>query len=239
MAQYMTTTGSDEAALANLETAMQNVGSGAGTGETFLKIDDRTGAMTYGQERIPFPDGHRMVVGLHGFRHGYIDMQGGQVVDRAVVPMVSQPTRPVPPGCRYGSYSKGGPRNVTEIELNSIDEPGFRLVFTAWGTSSANCIRNLLGEALQHARSPDGQAGFKHPVIVPRAGKYPLKGRPPSKEFPEGIAARDIWHFDYEIVDWLHVDGSTLLSTGARPAVEGNGAEEPAPWEDAEDDLPT
>lgn len=224
--QYLQPTGAAGDFLGNLRAALQGVGSGGGTGDTFLKVDDRTGGLTYGQERIPLPEGSRFVAGLQGFRHGYISMNGGQVEERNVVPMMAQPARPAPPGGRYGTYEGGGPRDVTEVELNSVDEPGFNLVYTAWGVSSANRVRNLLEQALNHVNTPDGQGGFVHPVIVPKAGMYR------SKKYK-----RDVWHFDFDVVDWLHTDGKTLLSQGGRPAVQdGNGR---APWEDEEvDDLP-
>ena len=115
--------------------------------------------------------------------------------------------------------------------MASIDEPGFNLTFTAWGISSANRVRNLLEQALNHAATPDGQAGFIHPVIIPKSGMYR------SKKY-----SRDVWHFDYVVVDWLHADGKTLLSAGARPAVTGNGGgsdadeDERAPWDDEDVD---
>lgn len=230
MSTYVQPVGLTGDYLANLRAARSSTGAGQGTGETFLKIDDRTGQMTYGQERVPLQDGHRFVVGLHGFRHGYIDMQGGQVVDRNVIPMVTG-ARPTPPGGKYGTYEGGGPRDVTECEMSSIDEPGFRLVFTAWGISSANRIGNLLEIAVVHAEGPEGRSGYVHPVIVPKAGKYY------SKKY-----SRDVWHFDFELVDWLHNDGETLLSdTGGKLEAQASNGGEAPPFDDdmtdAERDL--
>lgn len=221
MTSYMPALRNAGTIVANLRAARSDVGSGGGSGETYLKIDDRDGEMTFGQEQNPLPPDHKFVVGLHNFLHGYIDMRDGQVQERKVVPMAQQPDRPVPTG-GYGTYESGGPRNVTEIVLNSIDEPGFNLTFTAWGVSSANRIRNLLDAAILHSESPEGAGGYIHPVIEVRAGKYY------SKKFK-----RDVYHFDYTVVDWLHTDGSQLLSAhgGQIEQMNGNDGDAP-PWED-------
>lgn len=219
---YMPAIRDTRTVVGNLRQARSDVGSGGGTGETYLKVDDRGGAMTFGQEANPLPPNQRFVVGLHAFSHGYIDMRDGQVVERNVVPMAQQAQRPVPPN-GYGTYEQGGARDVTEVQLNSVDEPGFNLVYTAWGVSSANRIRNLLDAAILHAESPDGEAGFVHPVIVPKSSKYY------NKKFK-----RDVWHFDYDVVDWLHNDGKTLLSA------KGGGAPQEdarAPWEDDDEGM--
>ena len=223
-ANYMPAIRDTKTVVGNLKQARSDVGSGGGTGETYLKIDDRGGALTFGQEQNPLPPGGRFVVGLHAFAHGYIDMRDGQVSERRVVPMAQQSARPVPPN-GYGTYEQGGPRDVTEIQLNSIEEPGFNLVYTAWGVSSANRIRNLLDAAIVHCESPDGEAGFVHPVIIPKSGKYY------SKKFK-----RDVWHFDFDVVDWLHNDGATLLSSHGpvRSIEDAKGG--PAPWDDPDED---
>ena len=76
--QYLPAVAQIPQVLSNLRAARSDIGSGEGTGDTFLKVDDRSGALTFGQERIPLPAGHKFVVGLHAFSHGYIDMQGGR-----------------------------------------------------------------------------------------------------------------------------------------------------------------
>lgn len=204
--------------IGNLRAARSEVGSGEGTGDTFLKINDDNGAITFGQSQNPLPPDHKFVVGLHNFLHGYIDMRDGKVADRKVVSMAQQPQRPVPAG-EYGTFEKGGPRDVTELVLNSIDEPGFKLTFTAWGVSSANRIRNLLDTAILHTESPEGAGGYIHPVVIVKAGKYY------NKKFK-----RDVWHFDYDVVDWLHTDGTTLLSVGGE-AIEAPANDDAPPWE--------
>jgi hypothetical protein len=55
----------------NLRAAAATTGSGQG-GASFLKVDDRSGALVVGANRDPFPSKHRYVVGLHTFYHGYI-----------------------------------------------------------------------------------------------------------------------------------------------------------------------
>jgi hypothetical protein len=213
-------------AFTNLGAAALGVGS-AGTGDTFLKVDDRTGALTFGQERLPLPPGERHAVHTHNFRHGYIDMQGGQVVDRHVVSMAEHPDRPVP-AKGYGTF-QGGPRDVSEIVLHNIDQEGQPLTFTAWGKSSANRLRSLLIETKNHRDTPDGRAGYIHPVIIPKSSSYHQSAR----KLPDGteIPARTVHHFDYEIVDWLHADGKRLLKQHSSATAE-MAAREPAPWDD-------
>jgi hypothetical protein len=234
MTNYLPATAlNSKQAVENLRSAAAQVGSGTGTGETYLKVDDRSGRMTFGQEQSPFPPNHRMVVGLHTFTHGYLVMAGTKVVERHLVPMVSQPNRPV--ASVYATkFGQDGAKDVTEITLNSIDEPGFSLVFTAWSVSSANRVRNLLEQAVVHAETPEGAGGFVHPVIVPKSGHYPLKGFT-NQETGEVVPARDVHHFDFDIVDWLHTDGKTLLSQHGG-AIEAPNGEERAPWDDGEDE---
>jgi hypothetical protein len=56
----------------NLQAAATTIGAGSGTGATYLKIDDRTGACTFGANRDPVPMRHRFAVNLRSFAHGYI-----------------------------------------------------------------------------------------------------------------------------------------------------------------------
>jgi hypothetical protein len=236
--------------LDNLRNARMEVGSGAGTGDTYLKVNDKTGAITFGQEGNKLPPG-RWVVGLHGFMHGYVDMQDGKVRERVVIPMI-QDARPVPKGGsttkifqdprnraafevrnlgpgEYGTYEGGGPQDITEIVLNSLTEKGFRLTFTAWSKSSANRVGSLLEQAVVHAEGPDGAAGFVHPVIEVKASMY-----------YNSTYRRDVYHFDFDIVDWLHKDSESLLSKhGAKGAIEdvSDDDDETASWDDGEEEL--
>jgi hypothetical protein len=56
----------------NLQTAANTVGIGSGGGALYLKVDDRTGACTFGANRDPVPMKHRFAVNLRSFSHGYI-----------------------------------------------------------------------------------------------------------------------------------------------------------------------
>jgi hypothetical protein len=56
----------------NLRTAATTVGSGSGSGASYLKVCDRTGALTFGANRDPVPTRHRYAVNLRSFSHGYI-----------------------------------------------------------------------------------------------------------------------------------------------------------------------
>lgn len=224
MSNYLSTIGDFDAFAANLAAARNEVGSGPGAGDTYLKVDKQTGTLTFGKDNQELPPGHRFVVGLHEITHGYIVSSGpgGTMLERKMAPMAHGP-RPVPPGGKYGTYEGGGPRNATEIALSSIDEPGFKLTFTAWGPSNANRIGNLLDTALLHMRSPDGQRGFVHPVVAVRSGSYKHK------------TYGTIHHIDFDVVDWLSKDGKTLLSQ-AGGAVAPPDDEDPAPWDDVTDD---
>lgn len=225
---YLATLGDVRGLAANLQAARQDVGSGPGTGDTFLKVDDKTGAITFGQEDSPLPEGHRFAVGLHEINHGYVvsTPPPAKVVERHLVPMAQGGTRPTPPGGQYGTYEQGGARDVVEVGLSSIDEPGFKLTFTAWGASSANRIGNLLDKAITHLGSADGQSGFVHPVVVIKSGSYHNKKW-----------AKTIHHIDFDVVDWLNVDGKTLLSERAEAAIGNDAGEERAPWDDDGDEM--
>jgi hypothetical protein len=56
----------------NLQTAATSVGSGSGGGASYMKVCDRTGALTHGATRDPVPAKHRFAVNLRSFAHGYI-----------------------------------------------------------------------------------------------------------------------------------------------------------------------
>lgn len=223
MSNYLSTIGDFKSFANNLTAARQEVGSGAGAGDTYLKVAKGSGALTFGKEDTPLPPGHRFVVGLHEITHGYIVSTGagGTIIERHMVPMAHGP-RPVPPGGQYGTFEDGGARNATEVSLSSIDEPGFKLTFTAWGPSNANRVGNLLDTAIVHLQSPDGQSGFIHPIVVVKSGSY--------KHKTYGM----IHHIDFEVVDWLHTDGQQLLSDRGGAIGE---VREPAPWEDDDADL--
>ena len=207
MSNFLSTVDNFREFAANLTAARQDVGSGPGTGYTYLRVNKATGTLTYGPANTPLPPTSRFVVGLHEITHGYIvSSPDRKVEDRNMIPMAHGP-RPVPPNGKYGSYDDGGARNATEIVLSSINDPGFKLVHTSWGSSNANRIGTLLDEALVHLNSPDGRAGFVHPVVIIKSGNY--------KHAKYGV----IYHIDFDLVDWLSKDGQTLLSKrGSDPA---------------------
>ena len=220
MTSYLATIGNVKDIGENLRAARADVGSGGASGDTYLKVDKHNGDLTFGVENAPLPEGMRFVVGLHDIAHGYlVSSPDKKIVERHMVPMAQGGTRPVPPGGQYGTFEGGGPRNATEIGLSSIDEPGFRLVFTAWGPSSANRIGNVLDKAITHLGSADGQAGFIHPVVLIKSGSYEHK------------TYGTIHHIDFDPVDWLHGDGKTLLSERSSEALAAP-PDGPAPWED-------
>ena len=210
----------------NLRAARQEVGSGPGSGDVFLKVNKSTGAVTFGQENTPLPPDRRFVVALNEIAHGYLVRTAPpnvKVLERHLRPMAEGGERPTPPGGAkaYGKYEDGGAVDVTELVLHSIDEPGFRLTFTSWNISSSNRVGNLLDEAIVHLGSADGKTGFVHPVIAIKSGSYTNN---------YGVTN----HFDYVVVDWLHKDGKTLLSSGTLGRVSSATSDVPErmPYDD-------
>src|SRR5688500_16744222 len=117
--------------------------------------------------------------------------------ERHMVPMHEQPVRPTPPGGYRTKFGESGPQDATEMTLTDLNEPGFELTFTAFGVSSANRVRKLLMDALNHLGTEDGQRGFVHPVILVTPEHYFHQAQ-----------GREIHHFGYAIVDWLRDDGA-------------------------------
>lgn len=226
---YLATIGDTRNLAENLRAAREGVGSGATMDGSFLRVDKHTGKISFGVEESPLPPGHRFAVGLHEITHGYlVSTAEKKVVERHMVPMAQGGARPTPPGGQYGTFERGGPRDAVEIGLSSIDEPGFKLTFTAWGPSNANRIGALLDKAITHLGSADGQAGFVHPVVVVKSGSYLHK------------TYGTVHHIDFDLVDWLNLDGKTLLSergdgigiAATKAEFTERAAEEPAPWDD-------
>jgi hypothetical protein len=139
------------------------------------------------------------------------------MAERHMVAMFEQPVRPVPPGGVYSTrFGEPGAKDATEITLESLDEPGYKTVFTAMGKSNANRLRSLLEEAVAHIGTEAGQAGYVHPVILVTPGHYFNQDQ-----------GREIFHFDFTVIDWMHENGD--LWSKQAPAVGGPGT--PAPWE--------
>ena len=216
-------------AVANMRAATHSTGAG-GTGDTYLVINKDTGNITFGPENVPLAEDRRtFVVPMQSFLHGYIVNVGGKPAERHLVQMSAQPNRPVPPG-GYVAYPQDGPRNATEITLCSTIEKGFNVTFTSWSVSHDNRIRRLLENLLAQSETPAGQQGFLHPVIKLKAGSYhsAKKG---------GM----LYHFDYELVDWLHNDGLTFLSKSdgeALIAVQEPEEDEGVAWDDDDEMSP-
>ena len=244
MNNFLPAVGNVQTILDRLKAARQEVGSGAAIDGAFLRVGDKTGEMTYGQAGSRPPEGMRWAVSIQSFRYGYVDMQDGKPRERNVIPMLQGP-KPIPQGGsvtrdldpstkqllsprvlkpgEYGSYEGGGPQDVTEITLTSIDEQGLELLFSPFGKSNINRIGSLLELTTSHCESPDGLAGYVNPVIVMFSNKYY------NKNF-----RRDVWHWDFKIVDWLHADGRRLLSeqAGTIEQQPAGGVEDDAPWDD-------
>jgi hypothetical protein len=202
--------------LANLKqalaTATSAMGLAAGSGRNFLRIDDRSGAATVGVGRDPFPLKARYAVRIGSFAHGYVEfgLEGG--TRETVVSMLEQPTCPVPPGGYAQAFGEAGAKPVIRIVLTSLDEPGYEVTFDALGKSSANRVRNLLGDVITHYSTEEGAAGFVNPVIRVKVGSYMHQS-----------LGREISHWDYVIVAWVN-DNGKAPSKAPKPTPED------APW---------
>lgn len=208
--------------------AITSIGTGGG-GDNFLKINHRTGAITYGMENTPLPESRRrFVVPVRLITHGYTVNLGGKPAEKHLVPFFGRSDRPVPPGGRYVDYGQDGARAAIELALNSIDERGLALTFTSWSISHDNRLRKLLELVRNHADTREADEGFVHPVIRVKAGSYP------HPDF--GV----IYHFDFDPLGWLHDSGRKFVGEiaaefdGADPAEDS--ADDVMPWDDMTDD---
>ena len=222
---------------ADLRAAGTQIGSGGGGGgETYLKIHNKTGEITFGSSQTPLPeDRRRFVVPVPLFLYGYTIQKDGKPIERHLVSMASDPRMPTPPGGKYTKYPDDGPRKTVEITLSSLDEPGFNLVFTSWSISHENRLSNLWENIASQKDGKAGKAGFLHPVILLKSSCY-------KNDFGT------TFHFDYEILDWLHNDGNTFLSKvdlvtfkgplpdSAGSLGDGEGDDDDTPWDDGDDD---
>lgn len=222
MASYLPTT-SGNSMVERFQRGAQHRPASVGDNTTLLKINHSTGELTYGAEDMVLPPGHKFVVPLNGFRYGYVEWRGGQVAGKYMAATTDGPA-PEPDG-PFTKYPEDGPRRSAELELHSVEEPGFKLAATC-SLSSQNRMDNLHAAVSMHLSSPEGQQGFIYPVIEVRPASYEHKSM-----------KRTIYHFDFRVVDWLHSDGKTFQSEGAKAIGDANGdAGEPMPWEDEEID---
>jgi hypothetical protein len=186
-----------DALVQNIKAAMVTTGSGGGGGDfKFLKIDHVTGACSFGRDQAPVPLTHKWAIPISSLQHGFKVWEGGKVTHEVMVPMASQPAAPEPPQ-PYVGFGENGPRKVTQLNLHSLNELGLASTFSSMGVSHDNRIKSLLGDIVEQisARGPQ----FCNPVIYIRPGNYPWNGK-------------TIWHFDYELNDWIANDGVTLQS---------------------------
>ncbi len=197
----------------NFKAAMATTGTpGGGDGFAFMRIDHQTGAMTFGKDGAPVPLGHRWAVPIASIEHGFKIWSGGKVTEEVMVPMAQQPAAPTP-GEPFVGFGADGPRRVTQLNLHSLEEQGLALTFSSMGVSHDNRIRSLLGDIVDQIAAHGPK--YPNPVIRLKPGNYTWQGK-------------SIFHFDYELTDWISNDGVSLQSA--------------APAEDAEpaspDDLP-
>jgi len=120
-------TATSDAILKNLAVARITTGSGGGGGDgrRFMRVCHKTGAITHGKEDLPVPD-HRYAVKFAEMLHGYTEWRGGTVTSKVLKPMALSPL-PMP-ASPYVGFGEDGPRKTIELNLYSVDEPGFVLI---------------------------------------------------------------------------------------------------------------
>jgi hypothetical protein len=204
-----------------LQAAAATMGPAQGR-RAFLKVDDRTGALTVGVAQDPFPTRARYAVNLRTVKHGYVVFGESGGTREAMVAMVEQPAKPIPPGGYSERFGEPGAKDCVRIELQSLDEPGYGVTFDALGKSNTNRVRQLFYDSLAHMDTAAGERGYVHPVIRAFAGHYFHREQ-----------GREIHHFDYEVADWLY-DGDE----GIEVSPDGGGGP-PLLWSEAQQDEPT
>ena len=156
-----------------------------------FRINHKTGAITFAPNNSPLPPDFTWVVPAHGIRHGYVVAGAdGRVISRHLVQMATDP-RPEPPG-PYVAYGQPGPRKLTSVLLNCVEEPGFHMVADVYGEHGSAAVRRLIGAIIEH-----GLGALPHPVIKLRAGAV--------RSARHGI----VWHFDFDLVGWT--DGLRIV----------------------------
>ena len=105
-----------------LTTAAAAMPSAAGR-RAFLKVDDRTGAMTVGAAADPFPLRARYGVNLRAVKHGYVVFGEPGGTREVMIAMVEQPAKPVPPGGYVERFGEPGAKDCVRIELTSWTSP--------------------------------------------------------------------------------------------------------------------
>ena len=211
--------------ISGLKKALMAAASSIGparAGKLWLRLDDRNGAMTVGAAADPFPTSCRYAINMRTVAHGYITFGEPGGAREVMVAMVDQPVKPVPPGGYVQKFGEPGAKDCLRIVLTNLDEPGHVVTFDALGKSSANRLRQLYWDTLANLDTEIGERGYVHPVIKARAGSYFNREQ-----------SREIFHFDYVIVDWLR-DGE-----GDPEGADNGGSNGPILWSAAKQDEPT
>jgi hypothetical protein len=165
-------------------------------GASFVRIDHRSGAITYGKDSMPLPLEHEYTAPWREFQWGYKDFVGRNVTSSVLQPVCAGPC-PMPPGNAFTSFGVDGPRACMELRLCSITEPGFAVVYSCLNESGTSRILDLWGQiAAQYSVNET----FANPVV--RVG-------PDSYTNQYGTT----FVMTYDVGDWLSDDGTTLLST--------------------------
>jgi hypothetical protein len=183
-----------------------------GAGVNYVRIDCRTGAITFGRDEIPFPLDHEYAVPWREVKWGYKVFTGRSVTDSALRPVAAGPC-PMPAG-DFAPFGVDGPRACMELRLCSLKEPGFVNVFSSLNESCTSRILDLWGDiTAQYAVNPQ----FANPVVTIGNDSY-----------TNSYGTTFVMVF--AIVNWIADDGATLLSTvdpAPTPLTSGAAADLP------------
>jgi hypothetical protein len=198
--------------LANMRAAVPTRRHG-GSGINYVRVDHRTGAVTFGRDDVPFPLDHQYAVPWREVRWGYKEFTGRSVTNSVLCRVAAGPC-PLPPG-DFAPFGVDGPRACMELKLCSITEPGFVNVFSSLNESNTSRILDLWGDiTAQFSVNPE----FANPVARVEVDSY-------TNSFGTTFV------LVYRIEDWIANDGATLLSTvDPAPAPLTGGAAAAVPF---------
>ena len=184
---------SEDQILCNMRAAVPARRGAAGV--NYVRIDCRTGAITFGRDEIPLPLDHKYAVPWREVKWGYKEFTGRSVTNSVLRPVAAGPC-PMPAG-DFAPFGVDGPRACMELKLCSVTEPGFACIFSSLNESCTSRILDLWGDiAAQYGVDPK----FANPVVTVGSDSY-----------TNSYGTTFVMMF--AIADWIADDGTTLLST--------------------------
>ena len=182
-------------------------------GVNFTKLDQNTGAFTFGRDKIPVPLDHDYTLPWREVKWGIKEFTGRNVTNTVMRPVAAGPC-PMPPG-DFAPYGVDGWRACMEIKACSVTEPGFVWVYSSLNESNTSRILDLWGDiTAQYAVNRE----FANPVVRVGVDHY-------ENQFGTTFVVI------YEIRAWIADDGTTLLSkVDPAPTPLPGGAEAERPF---------